>query len=347
MDTKDEIYHQRCLELAQKGLGLVAPNPMVGSVVVFEDRIIGEGYHAIFGGPHAEVTAINSVKDKSKLKKATLYVNLEPCTHFGKTPPCIDLIIKNKIPRVVIGQRDPYIEVAGKGIEKLISEGIEVHVGFLENECRYLNKRFLTFHEKKRPYVILKWAETNDGYIDYKRNSVSDSQPVWITDEVIRPLIHKWRSEEQAILVGTNTALLDNPKLTVREWAGKSPLRMVLDRHLRLPDNLNLFNKSQPTVVFTEKKSKNSTNLEFHIIDFQNLIDEIFNFCYVRKIQSILVEGGAQLINTFIQNGKWDEARVFKSDKCFGKGVEAPKINKIPENKSLMENSILYSFYNY
>jgi diaminohydroxyphosphoribosylaminopyrimidine deaminase / 5-amino-6-(5-phosphoribosylamino)uracil reductase len=346
MDTKDEKYHLRCLEIANKGLGLVAPNPLVGAILVYEDQIIGEGYHASFGGPHAEVNAINAVKDKSKLKNSTLYVNLEPCSHFGKTPPCVDLIIKNKIPRVAIGQQDPYPEVAGKGIEKLKSAGIEVIVGFSENECRFLNRRFLTFHEKKRPYVILKWAETKDGFIDYIRNAGTDQPPARITDETIRPLVHKWRSEEQAILVGTNTALLDDPILNVREWSGKNPIRMVLDRKLRLPENLNIFNKLQPTVVFTQMDSKNNTNLRFHKIDFSDLTDEIFKFCYDIKIQSLMVEGGTQTLNTFIQQGKWDEARVFKSENCFGDGIKAPKINKLPNNQLHTENSDLFIFYN-
>ncbi len=346
MDTKDEKYHQRCLELARKGMGMVAPNPLVGALLVVDDHIIGEGYHAAYGGPHAEVNAINDVKEKSQLQKATLYVNLEPCFHYGKTPPCVDLIIKNKIPRVVVGHLDPYIEVAGKGIEKLKSEGIEVITGFLKSECRYLNRRFLTFHEEKRPYIILKWAETSDGFIDYKRDPGSDSRPVWITGELTRLLVHKWRAEEQAILVGTNTALLDNPMLNVRDWTGKNPLRMVLDRNLQLPKNLNLFNKLQPTIVFTEKSSNNETNLEFHKINFSNIIDEVIEFCNEHRIQSFIVEGGLQILNTFIQSGKWDEARVFKSNSRIGNGIKAPVINKIAINHTNIEDTVLYFVQN-
>ena len=216
MYTKDEIYHRRCLELAQSGLGNVAPNPMVGAVLIVNDEIIGEGYHEKFGSAHAEVNAINSVKNQDLLRKATLYVNLEPCSHFGKTPPCADLIIEKKIPRVVIGHRDPFSEVAGKGIEKLINAGVEVSVGAFENEAKFLNKRFLTFHEKKRPYIVLKWAETADGFIDINRSANENNRPTWITDELARTLVHKWRTEEQAILIGTNTALYDNPMLNAR-----------------------------------------------------------------------------------------------------------------------------------
>ena len=346
MDAKDEKYHHRCLELAKKGLGSVAPNPLVGAVIVYDEKIIGEGYHAFFGGPHAEVNAINSVKNKLLLEKATIYVNMEPCSHFGKTPPCADLIVKCKISRAVIGHLDPFVEVAGKGIEKLKSAGINVTMGLLEKECRFLNRRFLTFHEKKRPYVILKWAETNDGFIDLKRDSRTDAQPAWITDEIIRPLVHKWRAEEQAILVGTNTALLDNPALSVRDWSGRNPLRMVLDRQGRLSEKLTIFDKSQPTVVFTEKKHKTSENLEFFPVDFKNLVNEIFNYCYHANIQSIIVEGGAQLLNTFIQSGKWDEARVFKGNMYFKDGIPAPVINKIPDNQSNLGDSVLDIYYN-
>jgi len=344
MDAKDDKYHQRCLELAQKGLGLVAPNPLVGALLVSGDKIIGEGYHAIFGGPHAEVNAINSVTDKSLLKSATLYVNLEPCAHFGKTPPCADLIIENNIPQVVIGQKDPYVEVAGKGIDRLKSAGIDVKVGFLENEYKFLNRRFLTFHEKNRPYVILKWAETSDGFIDDERKP-GLSRPAWIAGELARPLVHKWRSEEQAILVGTNTALIDNPMLNVRDWSGKNPIRMVIDRTLRLPKNLNLFDKSQATIIFTEKSHENETNLEYYKIDFNRIINDIFRSCYSRKIQSIIVEGGAQLLNTFIQSGNWDEARVFKSNIYFGKGVKAPLFSSIPDAQSRIESAVLFTYY--
>jgi diaminohydroxyphosphoribosylaminopyrimidine deaminase/5-amino-6-(5-phosphoribosylamino)uracil reductase len=347
MDTKDEKYHRRCLELAENGLGLVAPNPMVGAVIVANDKIIGEGYHAAFGGPHAEVNAINSVSDKSLLSNAVLYVNLEPCTHFGKTPPCADLVISKQIKRVVIGNKDPFPKVSGKGIEKLTAAGIEVETGALEKECRYLNRRFLTYHEKKRPYIILKWAETSDGFIDIERKPGILNRPTWITDEATRPLVHKWRAQEQAVLIGTNTAFFDNPMLSVRYWKGSNPVRMVLDKSLRLPSALKLFDRSQSTIVFTETKSKNDVNIEYVKVNFENLLDGIFEFCYNRNIQSILVEGGTKLINTFLASDQWDEAKVFRSDMCFGRGVKAPVITELPKSSSKIGNSILYEYCRY
>jgi diaminohydroxyphosphoribosylaminopyrimidine deaminase/5-amino-6-(5-phosphoribosylamino)uracil reductase len=346
MDSKDVVYHQRCLDLAIKGLGNVAPNPMVGAVIVANNKIIGEGYHQVFGGPHAEVNAINSVKNKELLKIATLYVNLEPCSHFGKTPPCADFIIENKIPRVVIGHADPFPNVAGKGIKKLTDVGIKVEIGILENESKLLNKRFLTFHEKKRPYIILKWAETADHYIDIVRKNNNDAQPTWITDELTRTLVHKWRAEEQAILVGTNTALYDNPKLNTRDWSGKNPVRMVLDRTLRLDKNIHLFDRTINTIVFTEMDAVSDENLTFKKINFSNLEKEIFDECYNQHIQSLIIEGGSRLLNTFISSGNWDEARVFKGSISFGKGVQAPNINKKPINTSNLGNSILFNYVN-
>jgi len=346
MYTKDDAYQQRCLELALNGLGRVAPNPLVGALLVVDNKIIGEGYHEKFGSPHAEVNAINSVKNEELLTKATLFVNLEPCSHFGKTPPCSDLIIEKKIPRVVIGHRDPFSEVAGKGIEKLINAGIEVIVGTFENEARLLNKRFLTFHEKKRPYIILKWAETSDGFIDIIRSSNETNRPTWITDELARTLVHKWRTEEQAILIGTNTALYDNPMLNSRNWNGKSPLRLVLDRTLRLPTNLHIFDSSIPTIIFTEKEAEPRTNIEFITINFNNLIVEINNFCFKRQIQSIIVEGGTRMLSTYINSGLWDEARVFKGEITFGNGIKAPALNKIPASEVNLHKSMLFVSYN-
>jgi diaminohydroxyphosphoribosylaminopyrimidine deaminase/5-amino-6-(5-phosphoribosylamino)uracil reductase len=347
MDSKDVLYYQRCLDLAKNGLGHVAPNPMVGAVIVANGKIIGEGYHNTFGGPHAEVNAIRSVKNKELLKIATLYVNLEPCAHFGKTPPCADFIIENKIPRVVIGHSDPFPNVSGKGIKKLLDAGIKVDVGLLENESKLLNKRFLTFHEKKRPFVILKWAETADGFIDVIRNANDKAHPTWITDELTRTLVHKWRAEEQAIIVGTNTAMFDNPKLNTRDWTGKNPVRMVLDRTLRLNTNLHLFDKSVQTIVFTEKDDANSEkNLTYRKINFEEIEKEIFDECYKLNIQSIIVEGGSKLINTFLKSGNWDEARVFKGTISFGKGVKAPAISILPCNSSDLIQTKLYYFVN-
>jgi diaminohydroxyphosphoribosylaminopyrimidine deaminase/5-amino-6-(5-phosphoribosylamino)uracil reductase len=252
-----EKYIKRCIELAKNGLGTTYPNPLVGSVIVFENQIIGEGWHQKAGKPHAEVHAINSVKDISLLSKATIYVSLEPCSHFGKTPPCSDLIIENNIPNVVIGTVDPNEKVAGKGIQKLIDAGIHVTIGILENECNELNKRFFTFHQKKRPYIILKWAETADGFIApvFKNKQ----QPVWITNPSSRQLVHKWRSEEQAILVGTQTVLDDNPSLSVRDWTGNQPIKIILDPKNRLDENLTVFNSDEKTLVISEHK-KTFTN---------------------------------------------------------------------------------------
>jgi diaminohydroxyphosphoribosylaminopyrimidine deaminase/5-amino-6-(5-phosphoribosylamino)uracil reductase len=328
--SEHEIYMQRCLQLAKIGLGAVAPNPMVGSVIVCNQKIIGEGYHQLYGQAHAEVNSINSVENKELLKQATLYVNLEPCSHFGKTPPCADLIIKYKIPRVVIGTVDHNSVVNGKGIEKLIKSGADVVVGVLEEECRELNKRFFTFHQKKRPYIILKWAQTADGFIDNKR--IDNAQPpLQISCTESKKIVHQWRSQEQAIMVGTNTALLDNPELTVREHLGNNPLRVCIDRNGRIPENYNLFDQSVPTLIFTSVNRKSKNNLEFIQINFErNVISQILKELYSRNIQSLIVEGGEQLLTSFINKKKWDEARVFISSTTIKDGVKAPTIEKAP-----------------
>jgi len=336
--TEDNLYMMRCVELAEKGLGNVSPNPMVGCVIVHYGRIVGEGYHKEFGGPHAEVNAINSVINKELLKDSTLYVNLEPCAHHGKTPPCADLIIKMKFPKVVIGDIDPFEKVAGKGIQKLEEAGIEVISGILKKECRQLNKRFLTFHEKNRPYIILKWAQSTDGFIGKKNDLLSKEKPVWITDEKSRTLVHKWRSEEQSIMIGTNTALHDNPQLNVRDWEGKDPIRIVIDKNLRLPQSLHIFDKTQPTFVYTKGNNKrtSSENLCYISIDFNsNIIHQICNSLYGKNILSLFVEGGTQLLQSFISEGLWDEARIFTGNKEIHDGVKAPVIhgNKISETK--------------
>ena len=345
MDTMnfEEKYMLRCLELAKNGFGNVAPNPMVGCVIVHDNKIIGEGYHQEYGNAHAEVNAIYSVKNKSLLQKSTLYVNLEPCSHFGKTPPCANLIVEHNIPRVVIGCVDSFSEVSGKGIEKLKNAGVEVVVGVLEKESLELNKRFFTFHTKKRPYVILKWAETKDGFIDLERNNQKeverneivgqarndDKIDNWITSSLSKQLVHKWRSEEAAIMVGTNTALNDNPQLNVREWKGKNPVRVVIDLHDRLPQTLYLFDKSTPTIIFSLSKQEEGNNLTFvKIKDSKNLLVEVLNELYKRNIQSIIIEGGATLLQSFIDQNLWDEARVFVGNKTFGNGLKAPKIKE-------------------
>lgn len=328
----DEKYLLRCLELAKNGLGNVAPNPMVGCVIVFDGKIIGEGYHQEYGKAHAEVNAIHSVKDKSLLKRSTLYVNLEPCAHFGKTPPCANLIVEHHIPRVVIGCVDSFSEVSGKGIEKLKNAGIDVSVGVLEKESLELNKRFFTFHNKKRPYIILKWAETKDGYIDVERineiaGQTNNEVDNWITSPLSKQLVHKWRSEESAIMVGTNTALNDNPQLNVREWKGKNPTRVVVDLHDRLPQNLYVFDKSVPTLVFSLTKQEQENNLTFvKINDSKYLIKEILDELYKRNIQSIIIEGGATLLQSFIDLNYWDEARIFVGNRKFTTGLKAPSL---------------------
>lgn len=321
-----EKYIQRCIELAKNGLGTTYPNPMVGSVIVYNDMIIGEGWHKKAGEPHAEVNAINSVKDKSLLQKATIYVSLEPCSHFGKTPPCCDLIIKNKIPNVVIGSVDPNIKVAGNGIKKLTEAGANVTVGVLETECYDLNKRFFTFHQKKRPYIILKWAETKDGFI--APTEKLEQKPVWITNPYSRQLVHKWRTEEQAILVGTQTVIDDNPKLDARDWFGNNPIRLVIDQNNRIPKDSHIFDNQTKTIIFSKIKTEIAEeNTIFEVIDFeQNIAQQIIVILYKYQIQSVIIEGGKQTLQTFIDANLWDEARIFIGNSHFNIGTKAPKL---------------------
>ncbi len=334
-------YMNRCLELARLGLGTAAPNPIVGSVIVHQGKIIGEGYHKKSGEAHAEVNAINSVKNPRLLKESTLYVNLEPCAHFGKTPPCSKLIVEKKIPKVVIGCIDTFAKVAGKGIEMLKAGGCDVTTGILEKESRELNKRFFTFHEKKRPYIILKWAQSQDGFIDKIRNDKND-KAVWITNQPAKMLVHKWRSEEAAIMIGTNTAKLDNPQLNVREWTGENPIRIVIDKELRLNNNLHVFDNSTQTIVFTDKQKQAKSKTEYVQIDFnKDILNQIFNELYIREIQSLIIEGGEILLNSVIDSGLWDEARVFTGNKQFGKGINAPKINNTVVSKEMIGDSEL------
>lgn len=320
------IFMQRCLDLALLGIGEVAPNPMVGCVVVREGKIIGEGYHRKYGGPHAEVNAIRSVENPDLLKESTLYVSLEPCAHFGKTPPCSDLIIESRIPHVVIGTVDPFAKVAGKGIEKMRAAGIEVEIGVLEKECRELNRRFFTFHEKKRPYVLLKWAQTLDGFIDTDRTETQ--HPSWITNALSKRLVHKQRSEESGILIGTNTAEYDNPALTVREWTGNQPIRMVIDRMQRLNLNLTIFDQKALTWVFTGAECKDTENIKYIALNFdQDILPQIITELYNRNILSVIIEGGSILLDGFLSHGLWDEAYVYTGNQFFGKGVPAPNIS--------------------
>ncbi len=329
-----EKYIRRCIQLGENGLGTAAPNPMVGAVIVNHEAIIGEGHTSPYGGQLEEVNAVASVSDKSLLSKSTLYVTLEPCSHFGKTPPCVNLIIEHNIPKVVIGIQDPHDKVAGKGIQKLRDSGIEVIVGVLEEECRKHHKRFLSFQEKKRPYTILKWAETSDGFIAPSAAMRSKNpQPYWITNPYSRQMVHQWRSEEQAILVGTKTVTEDNPKLTVRDWEGAHPIRVVLDKKLEIPHNSHIMDSSVKTIVITEvaDTSQYLPGLVYEVIDFnENMGQNICSVLFRHSIASLIVEGGAKTLQSFIDEGLWDEARIFKGAETFGDGVEGPKINGKP-----------------
>jgi diaminohydroxyphosphoribosylaminopyrimidine deaminase/5-amino-6-(5-phosphoribosylamino)uracil reductase len=319
--TSDELFMLRAIELAQLGIGEVSPNPRVGCIIVHDNKIIGEGWHKKFSEAHAEVNAINSLEDHSALKESTIYVNLEPCSHYGKTPPCVDLLIKHRVKKVVISTIDPNPLVSGKGIQKLKEAGIEVSVGVLEKEGRELNKRFFTFIEKQRPYIILKWAQTADGFIAQK-----NFESKWISNELSRQLTHRWRSEEDAVLVGTRTASHDNPSLTVREWSGRNPTRIVIDRFLRLNDHLQLLDKKEKTICYNVIKHEEHKNLSLVRINENNFLNELIHDLYKQKIQSLVVEGGAQTLQLFIDSNFWDEARVFTSARTFGEGIAAPSI---------------------
>jgi diaminohydroxyphosphoribosylaminopyrimidine deaminase / 5-amino-6-(5-phosphoribosylamino)uracil reductase len=344
----DHVYMQRCLELAALGLGNAAPNPLVGCVIVHDDKIVGEGYHHQAGEPHAEVNAIHSVRDKDLLSKSTLYVNLEPCAHHGKTPPCANLIIQNNIPKVVIGNVDPHEKVAGKGIEILENNGTEVVTGMLGDHCRHLNRRFFCFQEKKRPYVVLKWAQTMDGFIDRDRQPDEKPHPNWITGECARMLVHKWRAEEQSIMVGTKTAILDNPRLNVRNWSGRNPVRLLVDRNGKTNDSHFLLNDEILTYIFTENVKTSKARTHFIRQNFnENLLQEILHFLYEKEIQSVFVEGGASLINSFIFRGLWDEARVFIGEKEFKSGVKAPLIDKQATKKIKINDDLFYYYLNH
>lgn len=341
--TPDEVFMARCLQLAQMAIGHTYPNPMVGSVVVHNGRIIGEGYHCKAGEPHAEVNAISSVRCPELLSESTLYVNLEPCAHHGRTPPCSLLIINKKIKRVVVGCVDSFSEVSGKGIAMMRQHGIEVTTGILEAESRYLNRRFFTFHEKKRPYIILKWAQTLDGFIDIDRSQEQLGQPTWITNDVARHAVHRQRAQEQAIMVGTRTALNDNPSLTVRNWWGDNPLRIVLDRTGSLPKHLHLFDNKVQTLVATERTVAPTHNIDFVQLSFNdNLLPNLLTHLHTKQIQSLIVEGGRQLLQSFIDQNLWDEAHLYIGPKIFHKGVKAPLLNGIfAKNKQFADSTLL------
>jgi diaminohydroxyphosphoribosylaminopyrimidine deaminase/5-amino-6-(5-phosphoribosylamino)uracil reductase len=328
--TTEEIYMHRCLQLARMGAGSVAPNPMVGAVLVYKGRIIGEGYHKKFGSSHAEPECINSVAeaDKALIPGSTLYVSLEPCAHFGKTPPCTDLVISQGIKKVVIATRDPFEEVNGKGIEKLQAAGIEVKIGLLEKEAIEINHAFFTFHTKKRPWIILKWAQTADGFIGRWRNDAGSR--LFISNEITNRLVHKWRSETASIMVGTNTARQDDPSLNTRFWKGKSPVRLVIDRNLKLPVTSKLFDKSSDTIVFNYHRSGKEGNIHYHRLDGRTfLVQQVMDNLYDKKINSLLVEGGAQLLQSFIDLDLWDEARIITNRNMYvHNGVKAPVLKR-------------------
>lgn len=343
--TTNETYMKRALELASEGLGQVAPNPMVGCVIVYNGQIISEGYHEQYGSSHAEPNAIKKVSDEL-LKKSTLYVTLEPCSHFGKTPPCADLIIIKGIKKVVVGNLDSNPLVSGKGIQKLKDAGIEVEYGVLDKECRALNKRFFTFHEKKRPYVILKWAQTQDGFIS-RWPLPGKKEDNWITGKESKELVHQWRSQEQAILIGYNTLMNDNPLLTTRLATGKNPIRLVLSRTIDFSLDLNVFNTDARTIIFNPVKDEIKNHIEYVKIDWNKKAQEVLDYCFKNNISSIMVEGGTNTIYNFMNINAWDEAQVFVNPtKKFEHGIYAPKMNlnhTLPVN---VGKDLLYTIIN-
>lgn len=322
MSKQDEIFMQRALQLAGYGKASVSPNPMVGCVIVLDGKIIGEGWHQKAGEPHAEVLAIRSVENKDLLKSATVYVTLEPCAHYGKTPPCAELLVKKQLKKVVIGAIDTNPLVAGKGIEILKNAGIEIETGVLEKECLEINKAFFTFMEKKRPYIVLKWAQTSDGFI-----AREDYDSKWISNPLSRQLVHKWRTEIDAILIGKNTAQYDDPQLTARDWSGKSPVRIVMDHKLSLDEDLKIFDGEQKTILFHSKNQKiERQGVELVQLSYDDFLEDLRNYLHQEKIQSVLVEGGAQTVQSFIDAGLWDEARIFTAPVSFDKGIKAAEL---------------------
>ena len=330
-------YIKRCIELASKEIGNTYPNPLVGCVIVHENKIIGEGSHKAYGDEHAEVNAINSVNDKNLLAKSTLYVNLEPCNHYGKTPPCSDLILKYKIKNVVIGSIDPNKTVKGGGIEKLESNGCNVTYGILKNECDYLNKRFFTYHKQRRPYVILKWAESNDGFISPIK---SKREVYWISGEKSKKLSHKWRSEEHSILVGVQTIIDDNSTLTTRLVDGKNPIRIVLDPNCRIPINSKVFSKDSKTIILS-KTENNSIEKNIRIVNYDKM-EFILRSLYDLKFQSVIIEGGAKTIKNFLDSDTWDSIKIFKSDKNLKNGIKSPEIDISKFQKTKIGDDTLY-----
>lgn len=332
-------YMQRALQLAKTRWANALPNPSVGAVIVYKDTIIGEGFTAAFGGAHAEVNAINAVKNQNLLKESTLYVTLEPCSHHGKTPPCASLIVEKKIPTVVVGCIDPFAQVAGKGIQILKENKVEVITGILESECQQSHQRFFTFQQKNRPYIILKWAQSADGFIAPKHKN--EQKPVWLSNKYSRQLTHKWRSEEMAILVGKQTVLDDNPSLTTRNWYGKNPVRLFVDAKNEVDDSYQILNQEATTFRLTKNKKTDNDVL----LSFENIAQEICDFCFTKNIQSMIIEGGRQTLQTFIDSGLWDEARVFEADINIKDGITAPKLTNFQKVKSVVIDQDFLSFY--
>ncbi|MEN8230062.1 MAG: bifunctional diaminohydroxyphosphoribosylaminopyrimidine deaminase/5-amino-6-(5-phosphoribosylamino)uracil reductase RibD [Bacteroidota bacterium] len=343
---RDEIYMRRCFELARKGLGLTRTNPLVGCVIVHNNRIIGEGYHHEFGGPHAEVNAIRSVKDPSLFSEATLYCSLEPCAHHGKTPPCSMLIAQKGIRRVVISNLDPFPSVNGQGVRQMRDAGIEVEPGCLAEEGTRLNRRFFIYLKKRRPYVILKWAQSLDGFIDLEREPGDLEGPRWITGDECQTLVHKWRTEEAAIMVGTNTIITDNPRLNIRRWTGDNPVRITIDRNGRLSKGANILDGEQDTIVFTGVPGKYSGRTRSIHVDPSYELGDLLEELYDQQIISVFVEGGAKLHDSFLKSGLWDEARVFTGKMTFSQGVKAPELHKNPDEKLVLCDTKLELFKN-
>lgn len=344
---QDQTYMRRCLQLAQMGFGSVAPNPSVGCVIVHKDKIIGEGYTSPYGGNHAEVNAINSVENQALLKKATLYVSLEPCAHFGKTPPCANLIIEKKIKRVIIACLDSFAQVNGLGIKRLMEAGVDVKIGVLEQEAHEQNRRFFTFHQKKRPYIILKWAETTDGFVDHFRTAPNQTA-LKITAEPANILVHKWRAQEAAIMVGKNTALNDNPSLTTRKYEGKNPIRILIDGKLETPAHARIFSSDATTLIFTEsaKPELKSGTLQSVVVDDVHHLPAILTELYQRNIQSVIVEGGPTLHASFYNAGLWDEIRRFVSPKNAVSGIRALSIEHTPTQQTKIGVDQLFIYRN-
>jgi diaminohydroxyphosphoribosylaminopyrimidine deaminase/5-amino-6-(5-phosphoribosylamino)uracil reductase len=353
--NQQELYMQRCIELAKLGAGNTRTNPMVGCVIVHQNKIIGEGWHQQYGGPHAEVNAIGAVANHEWLEDAELYVSLEPCAHHGKTPPCVDLIIEKKIKKVVIGMADPFDQVAGRGIQKLREHNVDVTIGVLEQNCKELNKRFIHYHTAKRPYIILKWAQTQDGFIAPDINHCTPEEfeeKRHITGRIVQQLVHKWRSQEAAIMVGTNTVLTDNPALNNRAWPGNAPVRVIIDRYERLLQfpHLKVFDGSQPTLLFTSNHAyeKFASTVYINLLDLSKpMWEQIVDVLYQKQIVSLIVEGGNQLLTHLINHHHWDEAQVFTTPAFLQNGILAPQINgMLPKESHRVDGVQLHIYRN-